>query len=99
MEFTKEQIEAYKKQHGTIFMYTTKEKDPKSCILKAPSLTIIDACRSMSMGSSIKFDEQLLKNCWVAGDQDLLEIDKYKMGIFDWISKIIVVVSGKLEEL
>ena len=97
MKFTQEQINAYKKQHENVFLFTAE--DGKSCILKAPSLTIIDACRTVAKGSATKFDEQLLKNCWVAGDKEFLEIDKYKMGVFDKISRIIVVVRGKLEEL
>lgn len=53
--FSPELIVQYKKDHGAIFKYVAK--DGKQCILKSPTLQIIDACRSISGGSSIKFDD------------------------------------------
>lgn len=95
--FSKELIEEYKKIHGKIFLYTAE--DGKKAILKAPSLQIIDACRAVSNGSSIRFDMALQENCWVDGDKELLTIDKYRMGLFDHLGGIIVKVRGSLGEL
>lgn len=97
MEFKKEQIEAYKKQYGTVFKYTAK--DGKSCLLRSPDLTILDACRTISGGSSVKFDAALVDNCWIDGDPELKTVDKYRMGLFDWLGGIIKKVDGELEEL
>ncbi|MDR2557040.1 MAG: hypothetical protein LBC49_04925 [Bacteroidales bacterium] len=97
MEFTKEQIEKYKRQYGSVFMYTSK--DGKSCILRAPDLQILDACRTISGGSSIRFDIALVDNCWIDGDIELKTIDKYKMGLFDWLGGIIQKIDGELKEL
>lgn len=95
--FTPEIIAQFKKEHGSIFKYTST--DGKECILKSPTLQIIDACRTVSGGSSIKFDDALVQNCWVDGDLELKTVDKYKMGLFDWLGGIIQKVSGQLEEL
>jgi hypothetical protein len=97
MDFTKAQIQEYKKQYGGVFKYTAK--DSKSCILRSPDLKILDACRTISGGSSIKFDEALLNNCWLAGDEELKTVDKYKIGLFDWLGGIIQKIEGELEEL
>jgi hypothetical protein len=97
MKFTQEQIEKYKKEYGSIFEY--KSDDGKSCILKSPTLQVLDACKTISGGSSIKFDDALLQNCWVDGDIELKTEDKYKLGLFEWLGGIIQKVDGELKEL
>lgn len=97
MDWTKEQIKKYKGEHGTLYRYTAD--DGKSCLLRSPDLNILDACRTVSGGSSIKFDKALVENCWVDGDEELKTVDKYQMGLFDWLGGIIQKVDGQLEEL
>lgn len=97
MEFTKEQIKGYKTKHGKVFRY--KSKDGKSCILKAPDLEVIDACRVIANGSSVKFDKAMVDNCWIDGDEDIRTVSKYQLGLFDWLGGIIEKVDGELEEL
>ncbi len=97
MEFTPEQIAAYKAQYGNVFRYTSK--DGKCCLLKSPDLQVIDACRVISGGSSIKFDIALVDNCWIAGDEELKTKDAYRIGLFEWLGSIIKRVDGELEEL
>lgn len=96
-KWTKEQIEQYKKQYGSIFKYTSD--DGKQCLLKSPDLVTLDACRTISEGSSIKFDKALVDNCWIDGDQEMKTEDKYLMGLFDWLGAIITKVDGQLDEL
>jgi hypothetical protein len=97
MEFKKEQINLYKEKYKSIFMYTAN--DGKSCILRSPDLQILDACRTISGGSSIRFDIALVDNCWIDGDIELKTIDKYMMGLFDWLGGIIQKIDGELKEL
>lgn len=97
MKFTKEQIKKYKNDFGSVYKYTAK--DGKSCLLRSPDLNIVDACRTISNGSSIKFDIALVDNCWIEGDLELKTVDKYRMGLFDWLGGIIQKVDGELEEL
>lgn len=94
---TQEQIDVLKKAHGAIFLY--RAVDGKYCILKAPDLNILDVCRTISKGSSIKFDMALADNCWLQGDECLKTEDKYRMGLFDWLGGLIKKVEGELEEL
>lgn len=97
MKWTKEQIKAYKAKYGSLYRYTSS--DGKSCLLRSPNLEILDACRTISGGSSIKFDKALVENCWVDGDKELKTLDKYQMGLFDWLGGIIEKVEGELEQL
>ncbi len=97
MELTKEQISTCKATHGKVFKHTSK--DGKMCLLKSPDLNVIDACRTISGGSSIKFDKALVDNCWIAGDVELRNASKYQLGLFDWLGGIIEKVDEDLEEL
>jgi len=97
MEFSKQQLDAFKAQHGDVFKYETK--DGKVAVFKAADLMTVDACRTISGGSSIQFDKHLAKNCFVAGDIEIIEQDKYLFGLFEWLSVLIVQVDGKLEKL
>jgi hypothetical protein len=97
MDFTKQDIDKHKATHGSVYRYRTK--DGKSCLLKSPDLEVIDACRTLSAGSSVKFDKALVDNCWIAGDEELRTVSKYQLGLFDWLGGIIEKVDGELEKL
>ena len=97
MEWTKQQIDAYKAKYGDVFQYTTTDK--KSALFRTPDLMTLDACRTVSGGSSIKFDKALVENCWIDGDVELKTEDKYLMGLFDWTAALIVRIDGQLEKL
>ncbi|MHB9003518.1 MAG: hypothetical protein ACYC6C_05580 [Coriobacteriia bacterium] len=94
---TKEVIEAWKKKFGAVYKYSTK--DGKVCYLKCPDLQILDACRTISGGSSLKFDQALVDNCWLEGDLEFKTVDKYRMGLYDWLGGIVKKIDGQLEEL
>lgn len=91
------QLPVWKQKYSAVFGYVSE--DGKMCVLRAPDLSIIDACRTIAGGSSIKFDIALVDNCWLDGDDCLRKEDKYRMGLFDWLGVIIVKVEGALVEL
>jgi hypothetical protein len=97
MKHEKDKIAQYKKQYDGVYKYVAE--DGKSCLLRSPDLKIIDACRTTSGGSSIKFDKAMVENCWLEGDLELKTVDKYQIGLFDWLPGIVKRVDGKLEEL
>lgn len=95
--FTPEIIAKYKKEFDKVYRYTTV--DGKECLLKNPTLQILDACRAISGGSHIKFDDALLQNCWIDGDLEIKTVDAYKLGIFDFLGGLIHKIAGNMEEL
>ncbi len=96
-KLTKEHIKSLKTLHGRLFVY--RSDDGKYCILRVPTLMEIDACRAISGGSSIQFDMALVDNIWVEGDEEFKTVDKYRMGLFDWLGTVIIKVRGEMEEL
>ncbi len=97
MKFTAEKIKLLKEKHGKVFLYETT--DGKSCVLSTPTLKIIDACRSISGGSAIRFKNAIVENCWVDGDEEIKSTDKYLLGLFDQLDMIFDIVEGSLKEL
>lgn len=96
-EATPEQIEAWKREFEIVFQYTSA--DNRVAYFRTPTLQILDACKTLSGGSAMKFNELLMNNCWLGGDDELRKHDKYKMGIFEWLPDIIIKVEGRLEKL
>lgn len=94
---TPEQIEAWKREYEFVYKYTSN--DGRVAYFRNPTLQILDACKTLAGGSSMKFNELLMNNCWLGGDEELRKHDKYKMGIFEWLPDIIVKVEGQLERL
>lgn len=85
MNFTKEQIEAYKKEHGEL---TLVQAGDKTCILKKPTRKTISYASVAASNDPLKYNEVILKECWVDGDEEI----KTDTGLF-------LSVSAKLNEL
>lgn len=97
LKWSDTQIAAFKQQYGNVYVY--RSSDGKQCLLSSPGLEVLDACRTLSGGSSIKFDKNLVENCWIDGDSELRTVAKYQIGLFDWLGGIIDKVEGELEQL
>lgn len=67
MEFTREQIEAYKAKHGEI--YLIEVEGGKSCILRTP--TRKDLSYMTAIADPIKMNETAIANLWVDGDEEV----------------------------
>jgi hypothetical protein len=97
MKFTEEQIAAFKKEHGDIFLLEFPEVN-KSAILKKPTRAQVG--HSMSAGSdALKKAETLIHNCWVAGDEEIKTNAGLLIGAIPTLDKIIEVKSAELKKL
>lgn len=90
------QLDEWKKLYGTIKGYGS---DGKIAVFRVADINLIDACRTVSKGSALRFSIALAENCWLAGDRELLTQDKYKLDIADWGNELIEVVAGEMVEL
>jgi hypothetical protein len=91
-----EQLDALKQQHGGLKAYCA---DDKIALFKNADIETIDMCQSVSKGKELQFDIMLLKNCFVAGDDDIVETEKYLLGATKWSANLIEVVAGEMVEL
>lgn len=68
MEITKEIIEGWKKKHTDIFAIKI---DGKTAYLKKPDRKILGAANTIGQKDPLKFNEMVLNNCWLGGDEEI----------------------------
>lgn len=93
---TKEQIEQWKKQYDAVFK------------ISCPTRKLVAYCHNpsrqqMSYISSVKdpvkFNEALLKACWIDGDMEIQTSDTVFMGLAPQIAELMHAEEVKLEKL
>lgn len=93
---TKEEIEALKSQHGELFKL---QFDDKCAILKTPDRKTLSAAMSIADKNPVGFNEMLLKNCWVAGDEEIKTNNSYFLGAAQKLADLINIKQADLEKL
>ncbi|WP_107039967.1 hypothetical protein [Brumimicrobium mesophilum] len=93
---TQEEINALKAKHGALHML---EVEDKWAILKAPDRKTLSAASAIAAKDPMKFNEIILKNCMVAGDEEIQKDDAYFLAASSKIPEIIEIKEAKLEKL
>lgn len=96
MEVTKEQIQEWKKKHGKVFKISC---DGKSCYLKPPSRKTLGYASVASKDDPLKFNEVILRDCWLGGDEELRTDDVLFLSVSSQLANIIQTKEAELEEL
>ena len=91
-----EQISVWKKKHGDVFLYTA---DGKSCYLKKPDRSILSAAAVIGKNDPLKYNEILLKNCWLGGDEEIKTDDGLFLGISQRLAELVEIKEGELKKL
>ncbi len=90
-------INALKAKYGDVFAYRTE--DGKVAYFKRPDRRILSYASSTSGGDNIKYKEAIATNCFVDGDREILQVDKYFLGLSSTILDLVEIVEGNLEKL
>ena len=96
MGFTQEKIEEYKAKYGEIFKI---EVGGKSALLRKPTRKQLAYISESKATNNIKASEFLLKECWIEGDQEIIDDDELFLGVIPILGKIIEVKQAQLEKL
>lgn len=101
MIFSEEQIKSLKAEHGQLYKITMKDgaNGDKSCILKQPSRQVLGAASIAGKDNPMKFNEVILNNCWVAGDEEIKTNDMLFLSASQKIGEIIELKEAELEKL
>ena len=91
-----QKIEEWKAKYGEVFMY---EVDGKKCYLHKPSRSVLSAAASTSKGDNIRYNEFVLKNCWIDGDEEIRKDDGLFIGISQQLTELIGIKEGELKKL
>lgn len=95
MTYTSEKIEAWKKEHGELFMITVENKN---CILKKPTRKILSYAMAASK-DVVKMNEILINQCWVAGDDEIKTDDTLFMAACTKLDVLLEVKEAEIKKL
>ena len=96
LDLTPDQIEAFKAEYGEIFKI---EVEDKACFIHKPTRQILDLAMTSSTKKSSLFNETILRNCWLAGDKDMVLKDDYFMGAGAVLDEVIQFKTAQLKKL
>lgn len=95
-EITPEQIAAWKKQHGRVYVV---ESDGKKCYLRKPDRKVIGAASVIGGSDGVKMSEVIVNSCWLGGDEELKTNDDYFLGIVTQIDLLTKTAQVELKEV
>lgn len=94
MEFKKEQIDTWKKEHGDIYLITVEDK---SCVLRKPTRQELSFVSGIT--DPMQFTETLLKQLWLGGDEDMQERDEYFLAISSKLDTVLKLKEAEVKKL
>lgn len=93
---TKEQIDAWKKKHGDVFKLNAGDK---ICYLKKPSRRALGYAASAGATDPLKYNEIILKDSWLAGDEEIQTDDGLFLSVSAKLPNLIQLVEVELVKL
>lgn len=99
---TPEQIQEWKdKNGGEIFKITVTDKQGKKhvCYLRKPRRKEVSAASVAARVDPLKFNETLLRQCWLGGDPEIRTDDDLFLAASGQVADIVEVAEAELEKL
>ncbi|MDR0789640.1 MAG: hypothetical protein LBO06_02455 [Bacteroidales bacterium] len=96
MKVTEEQIKNWKKQHGEIFCV---EVDGKSCYLRVPTRAELGFAAESAKTNPLAFNEVILRECWLAGDEEIRTDDGLFLSVSGQLSQMIEIKEAQIKKL
>lgn len=93
---TPEQIEAWKQKHGDVFAVTVGNS---VCYLKRPTRKAISYASVAGKNDPLKFNEVLLNDCWIFGDERIKTDDSLFIGAAGKLAELIEVKEAEIKKL
>ena len=94
MKYNKEQIKEWKATHGDLFEISV---EGESCILHKP--TRQDLSYASVIKDPIKMSEVMLKQLWVAGDEEIKTNDELFMAVVAKMDEVLKVKEAEIKKL
>lgn len=95
-EITQEQIDAWKEKHEAVFKLSVEDK---VAYLRSPDRKTLSFASKVGAQDPMKFNEYILENCWLAGDEEIKTKDSLFMSASGQLSNIIQIAESSLEKL
>lgn len=96
-EQTMEQkIAEWKARYGEVYEV---EVDGHTCYLHKPDRKTLSAAAVVGGNDPLKYNEILLKNCWIEGDERIKTDDELFLGVGGKLGEIIKVAEASIKKL
>lgn len=95
-EATETQIQAWKKQYGDVYEITIEDK---RCYIRKPDRRVLGLATSVGQKNPMKFNEVILYNCWLAGDEDIKTNDDYFLAAASRLEEVIEIKEAEIKKL
>lgn len=95
-EATPEQIATWKKAHGKVYCYTVEDS---ICYLRSVDRNTYSlAAAKITSAGPAKFNEVVIENIWLGGDESIKTEDSYFFGLIEYIEDLMAKKKGTLGE-
>ena len=95
-EITEAQINLWKKKHGDVFLITVEDK---KAYIKKPTRQILAHATAVGSSDAFKFNETILNDCWLDGDDEMKFNDDYFLAISGQLDKVIEIKEAEIKKL
>jgi hypothetical protein len=95
---TPEQIAEWKATHLDVYKIEIPE-DNKVCYLRKPTRQELSYASTAGTQDPMKFNEQILKNCWLGGDEEIKTNDSLFLAVSTQLDKVLEFKKAELEKL
>lgn len=98
---TAEQIKAWKDKHGDVFAIKVDDEDEQThvCYLRTPKRKDLSAASVAGKVDPLKFNEVILRQCWLGGDETIRTDDRLFLAVSGKIPDIIEIGEAELVKL
>lgn len=93
---TPEKIAEWKAKHGEIFSISVEDK---ICYLKRPDRKTLGFASQAGTTDPFKFNEVILNNCWLGGDEEIKTNDAYFLAICPHLAEVVEFKKAELVKL
>lgn len=91
-----QKIEEWKAKHGDVYKV---EVDGREAYLKRPSRKALSAAAVVGKSDPMKYNEVLLANCWLEGDEEIKTNDSLFLGVSGQLAELIEIKEASLKKL
>ena len=95
-KITQDQIDNWKIAHGDVYHIVVEDKE---CYLKAPDRKTLSYASTVGTTDAMRFNDIILKECWLAGDEEIKTIDAYFLGVSTQLDKVCEFKKAELVKL
>lgn len=91
-----QKIEEWKEKYGDVYRV---EVDGRTAYLKKPGRKALGAAAVIGKQDPMKYNEVLLNNCWIEGDEAIRQDDALFLGVSAQLAEIIEIKEATLKKL